>query len=459
MVTGEVTETGADLVIVGAGVAGLTAARRAQQLGVRAVILERFGEGPGFGNGRLSGGWFHAAMMDPAIRRPDELYDAVIERTDGCSRPDVVRAWADNVARALEFLRSEGGDFGVLDPDEESMHHVLMPPRAAVIGRPWENRGPDNLLTAMWKAFVEAGGEYRPGHRAVRLETGGAAVAGVWAETDAGTVLTSGRSVLLCDGGFQGNAELVARYITPHYKLRGSPLDTGDALLMGVAVGAMCVNMEWFYGYPLCADSMRDDRLWPNPGPNALVAAGIVVDGRGRRFVDETSGGEAVANAMARSETPDACWAVFDDAIWEGEGRLGDVPVNPILADVGGTILDAADVGELAGMMDVPAAELARSMESPDRPPRAGGPPVQAGARLMAIPLVAGITFTMGGLLVNRFGQVLDGDEEPIPGLYAAGGTMGGLQGGPRIGVAGGWSEASTFGLLAAEHIAGARRP
>jgi fumarate reductase flavoprotein subunit len=83
---------------------------------------------------------------------------------------------------------------------------------------------------------------------------------------------------------------------------------------------------------------------------------------------------------------------------------------------------------------------------------------VLSGGRFMAIPVVAGNTFTMGGLLVNRFGQVLNGDDQPIPGLYAAGGTMGGLQGGPRIGVAGGWSEASTFGLLAAEHIAGTLR-
>jgi fumarate reductase flavoprotein subunit len=75
----------------------------------------------------------------------------------------------------------------------------------------------------------------------------------------------------------------------------------------------------------------------------------------------------------------------------------------------------------------------------------------------MAIPIVAGITFTMGGLLVNPSAQVLDEAERPIPGLYAAGGTMGGLQGGPRIGVAGGWSEASTFALLAVEHVAAGR--
>jgi fumarate reductase flavoprotein subunit len=223
---------------------------------------------------------------------------------------------------------------------------------------------------------------------------------------------------------------------------------------MGVEIGARCVNMEWFYGYPLCADVLRDDRLWPNPGPNALVAAGVVVDGCGRRFVDETGGGELVANAIARCSTPEACWVVFDEQMWEREGRSGDVPVNPTLVDVGGTVLDAPDPARLAARMGVPAADLAMSVQLPERPHRSGGPPRFTTGRVMAIPLVAGITFTMGGLLVNRFGQVLAEGDRPIAGLYAAGGTMGGLQGGPRIGVAGGWSEASTFGLLAAEHIA-----
>jgi succinate dehydrogenase/fumarate reductase flavoprotein subunit len=66
--------------------------------------------------------------------------------------------------------------------------------------------------------------------------------------------------------------------------------------------------------------------------------------------------------------------------------------------------------------------------------------------------IITGVTFTMGGLLVNAHAQVLDEQEHPIPALYAAGGTMGGLQGGPRNGYSGGWLEATTFGLLAAEH-------
>jgi fumarate reductase flavoprotein subunit len=68
-----------------------------------------------------------------------------------------------------------------------------------------------------------------------------------------------------------------------------------------------------------------------------------------------------------------------------------------------------------------------------------------------AIPVIAGIMYTQGGVLIDGRGQVLDQAEKPIPGLYAAGGTMGGLEGGPENGYAGGWSQSSTMGLVAAE--------
>jgi succinate dehydrogenase/fumarate reductase flavoprotein subunit len=68
------------------------------------------------------------------------------------------------------------------------------------------------------------------------------------------------------------------------------------------------------------------------------------------------------------------------------------------------------------------------------------------------VPLIAGVYFTMGGPLVSGRAEVLDENEQAIPGLYAAGGTMGGLMGGPKAGYAGGWAEASTFGLLAGEN-------
>jgi fumarate reductase flavoprotein subunit len=486
-----------DLVIVGSGVAGLTAARRSQQLGRRILLVEKSDCEPGFGNGRLSGGWFHAAMWDPKIRSADELYDKIIADTDGHAVPEVARAWADNVRRAYAFLGDEGATFGVLNADEEAMQNVLMPHRLPMIGYHWQGRGPDLLLTRMYRSFIAAGGAFRRRCRAVELATDAEGITGLWVEGDSGRELIAADGVLLCDGGFQGNPELVARYITGAYSLRGSPNDSGDALLMGLAAGAATINMPWFYGYLLCRDALRDERFWMYPAPGALVYAGALVDGTGRRFVDEGSKGEIVANAVARCATPGDCWVVCDSEAWEREGRLGDVPMNPVFGDEGGTIVTAPDLRTLAGATGLPPEALAAAVAEVNRSfgrsagptapvhmydvagvagpaidrgghppshrppdgeqagvPRAGLPRPIGRPPFHAIPVIAGITFAMGGLRVNRHGQVLSEAGVPIAGLYAAGGTMGGLQGGPRIGVAGGWSEATTFGLLVAEHCA-----
>jgi fumarate reductase flavoprotein subunit len=460
-----------DMVIVGGGVAGWTAARRAQELGSTVVVLERFHAAPGFGNGRLSGGWFHAAMMSPRAE-PDDLYANIMAKSEGHARPELARAWAQNVARSLSFLTAQGGVFEKVDLDDDSRRrypdamtqNVLTPTRLPTLGRQFFNAGPDRLLRAMHRQFVSSGGTFLPAHRAIRLERKESRVVGVWADGPQGRVLVPGLAVLLADGGFQGNASLVRKYITSAYKLRGSTADVGDALLMGLEVGALAVNMNWFYGYPLHRDSLFDDSLWPSPSLGRLIEHGIVVDGSGRRFADEGIREEEMADAIAKSTSPGSCWVIFDHASWEGVACTGGaLAPNPILSSVGATIEVASTIVDLARQTQLPRDELTTAVRATNAWAHEGRflSPFRSGYRatveigpFYAVPLIAGITFAMGGLLVNEHAQVMDSEEKSIGGLYAAGGAMGGLQGGPGSrGYTGGWSEASTFGLLAADHV------
>jgi fumarate reductase flavoprotein subunit len=75
----------------------------------------------------------------------------------------------------------------------------------------------------------------------------------------------------------------------------------------------------------------------------------------------------------------------------------------------------------------------------------------------MAIPICPGITYTMGGIAINGHGRVLRPDGSVITGLYAAGSTTGGLEGGGRVGYVGGLVKAGVMGLRAGEHVAQAR--
>ena len=157
----------------------------------------------------------------------------------------------------------------------------------------------------------------------------------------------------------------------------------------------------------------------------------------------------------------------MDHAIWQGPGTSPLVPSNPHLPNAGGTLHRAKTLAELAALMGVPAqalqdtvAQYNQALESgtlqqlsPVRRTDRHKPwPIKV-APFYAVPLCTGITNTMGGLMVDQDGAVLDKNGAVIPGLYAAGGATGGLEGGPSIGYVGGLIK-SVLGLRAAEKIA-----
>jgi len=462
-----------DVLVIGSGVAGLSAARRAQQLGGSVLVLEKAWDLPGFGNSRQSGAIFVAADAPPTTP-PDVLYRRMMERTDGTARPDVVRAWADNVARALRFQVAEGAVYGTRGASDESPYR-LQPPQPQALGRPWRGAGPDVFLTRLVDRVRVASGTVIAGARARRLLVEGGRVVGVEASTADGVQRFRARSVVMADGGFQANRELMARHVTTDYLLDGSPLDTGDCLQMALEFGARTASMDVFYGHCRHRDALHNPRLSPHPAPAAAIEASLAVDAHGRRIADEAAGTTVMAVAIARSTTPGDCWLVLDDITWTGTAARGarrnvaELPLNPVLEQEGATVVVADSIEELAVRIPAPMEALAVTVTIYNRaverragheltPPRTGSPAPLARAPYRAIPLIAGVYFTMGGVLVNGRAQVLDERERPIPGLLAAGGTMAGLMGGPRAGYAGGWGEASTFGLLAGESAMAAAR-
>jgi fumarate reductase flavoprotein subunit len=268
------------------------------------------------------------------------------------------------------------------------------------------------------------------------------------------------RAVVLADGGFQANPALLRKYVgTDQVKRRATGTGQGDGLKMGLSVGGVAVNTSGFYGHLLALRALSDDQLWPYPILDALGSVGIVVGPAGRRLVDETHSGVTTTNAIAWSSDPLGHFVVFDDEAWNAEGRQGVTPANPHLIDHGATVFSAAILDELCRLAGIDQRGLAASTESVLRDPTHADPPRARPPKLSvppfyAIPLVCGVTFTMGGLKVDGCARVLDRADSPIPGLFAAGGTMGGLHGGPRAGYAGGLLEAAVFGLLAGETAA-----
>lgn len=318
--------------------------------------------------------------------------------------------------------------------------------------------------------FASMGGQMLTSTRAVELLIEDKRVVGAVVEREGKRAEIRAGAVLIADGGFQGNAELVRRYITPRPDLlcmRNAGTGIGDGLLMAQAAGAALVNMESFYGHVQCLEAIGNDSLWPYPILDHLTTTGIVVDAAGRRFADEGLGGVATANAIARLERPDTAVVVFDEAIWQGPGKSRRVPPNPNLLAAGVKLFSAQTADQLALQLGMEPSVLGATIQSYNEaivsnrlqslsPPRsdANSSAMSLNAPLYALRASAGITYTMGGISTDAHARVHHRDGAFIEGLFAAGSTAAGLEGGPLTGYVGGLAKAVVFALRAAEYVA-----
>ena len=242
----------------------------------------------------------------------------------------------------------------------------------------------------------------------------------------------------------------------------------GDGIRLAQALGGAITEsgMNNIYGHLHSRDAMNTTRLWPRPYMDEVAASGIVIDAGGRRVADEGLGGIWLSNAIARTPDPLGTTIVFDQPIWDGPGRNHVQPPNPLLEEAGGTLHRADTLAELAALAGVPPQALEETVASynaaldagtlnglsPPRSDRNKPWPIKT-PPFYAMPICVAITNCMGGIVVDGDGRVLDKADKPIPGLFAAGSTVGGLDGGPHAGYVGGLIKA-TIGLRAAEAIA-----
>ena len=466
-----------DIVIIGGGLAGMTAGVRALELGLTALIVEK-GEGEIYPcNSRQSGGVMHIGFLDP-YRPVEELVDVVTDRTSGEADRALASALVGSGGRLLDWLQDKGTRF-VRFNEQEGYRWCMAPPRSLRAGIDWQGRGPDVVLRGLVQQFQELGGAFRTGTRAVSLvmdggEFGGVVVekkcTGVVVEKDGVTESLAASHVLIADGGFQANSELYREHIGGDFERvfqRGARTGMGDGMKMAVAAGAALTGTNRFYGHVLCRDATHNDNVWPYPEIDAMATSGIVVDGSGRRIADEGRSGVYLANALAAAPADAMLHAIFDAAIWEEPGRSARIPCNPLLEEAGGTVLRADSLEELAKLARIEPAALIASVESHNAALAAGTldqlpiprsttmrPWPIARAPFMAIPVCPGITYTMGGISIDGNAQVLTENGAPLPGLLAAGAATGGLEGGKDAGYIGGLMKAGVFGLIAAERVA-----
>jgi len=429
-----------DLLVLGGGMAGLSAAAWSARHGRSTVLVEK---------GELGGSALHAGFIWTAPSL-DALRSAV---PDG--DPQLGERLIEDFEPAVEWVRSLG---------------VECQPAVEVLrfGRGHQTAILNYLRACELIVRDGPGSEIVLGGEARRLIVEDGSVCG------AELVLPSGelRSVraaatVLATGGFQGDPELRASLIHPKARelpLRANPHSRGDGLRLGLdAGGRFGPDDAGFYGH-LMPSGVRLGEQEDLPALTLYYSEhAVLLDLGCRRFVDETVGDHLTTLALLRQ--PEARGLLVSDARVREEWILRPYVEGIRPTDTfdtcyrrGARCAVAHDLDELAfvppewgydgeALRDAllefnrqcaeGAPEPARQFDAVpiDRPP------------FYVIEVVPAITFTFGGLLVNSQARVLDADGSPIPGLYAAGADAGGLY---VRAYAGGLAAALTFGLRAA---------
>jgi fumarate reductase flavoprotein subunit len=417
-----------DVAVVGGGLAGLTCAVRAAMSGRKAIVLERSPEPLYPCNSRIATGVFHVAYQSIATEA-GALMQRLREVLGPGAHEGQMNAVCNGARRAVEWLKETAGAQFVSAGAEPMYQHVIAPSSVGKFGRQWQGRGPDLLLQSLEKKLTALGGELRRGAAVHRLTPKG--VEGDHFEVRA-------RNVVIADGGFQ------TRYT--NLLQRNARTGRGDGLRMAREAGAAFADRGGFYGHLQSRSALEDDRLWPYPWADELARASIVVGSDGRRIADERLGGIYLANKIAALPDPASTCVICDQRAWEGPGAERVTSPNPQLERMGGALY-RSDSLQFAG---IDAAGLKKSVEEFN----AGNPawPIRQ-APFYAMPIVPGITYTLGGISIDGDARALREDGTPIPGLYAVGSTSGGLEGGERVGYVGGLIKAVVTGLCAAEHL------
>lgn len=459
-----------DMVVMGAGIAGLSAALRAAEHGLRVVVLEKLTAERHVCNSRLTGGIFHIAL-DGLLDPPSIIAERIRSATGGAAEPELVEAVASDALRLVRWLQGQGVRF-IKSGRDPWQTFTLAPPSLPQFGRQWQGRAGDVMLRTLEARLATDGGRILRGHRASRLLTRDGRCAGLVGITQDGAPFTvEAGCVVVADGGFQANLSLLRQHVTPDPQQlcqRNARTGWGDGLTLAIEAGAAVTGMRDFYGHLLSRDALHNERLWPFPWADDLARSSIVVGPDGRRIADEGRGGVYLANQLARRPDPASAMVIFDEDAWNGPGTLRAMSANPYMVQAGGTLHSAGTLAELAQRAGLPpdaleaevadyGAALERSMlaqlDPPRTTPKSAAWPIRR-PPFHALPIVPGITYTMGGIRIDGHSRVIGTDGAPISGLYAAGTATGGLEGGPASGYVGGLVKSGVTALRAAEHAA-----
>jgi fumarate reductase flavoprotein subunit len=475
---GETVSYDADVVVIGAGGAGMTAAMTAADAGQKVVILES--QAMVGGNSARATGGMNAAKtvyqdeneFDQAAGVEKTLATAAEKYADNetitALAKTVSEQWAAYQANPTGYFDSVElmeldtmvGGKGINDPelvetlcegtadaidwlDENgiTLHNVSSFGGASVkrIHRPVNEEGKVVSVGAYMIPLLQENCEKRgidivlnTTVDTILTDANGAAVGVSGTDKDGNTVVVNAKSVILATGGFGANLDMVTQY-KPElagFMTTNAAGAQGQGIEMATAIGAGTVDMDQIQIHPtveantaaLITEGLRGD-------------GAILVNANGERFVDEV-GTRDVVSAAEIAQPGSYSWLIVDQAMADASSVIQGYIKK-------GYTKTGATYEELAKELDIDPAAFANTMETwngyveaksdPDFGRTSFANPLNNGP-YYAIKVTAGVHHTMGGVTINSATEVLKEDGTVIPGLFAAGEVTGGVHGANRLG-------------------------
>lgn len=427
-----------DVLVVGAGGAGLSAALAASENGASVILIEKqpfIG-----GNTLICGGFFNAAGTDIQKSQnisdsPELFYKQMLSSGKGKNSENLIKVLSEESLDTLTWLINHGVHFqdkvyqiyGSIYP---RCHKPILPRGTAYIQALSEACLANHVV-------IKTGTELT---KIFRSENGKVVGAEVQSEGKGKTIRTK-KGMVLAAGGFSANKEMLKKY-APKLQTQYTdcaPGSTGEVLEIAKSVGAHLVNMDIVEVVP---------EGTPQIGLSAriymLVKGVAFVNSEGKRFVDERASRNEIAKAFT-DQGSEHCFTIADN---ENVRSLDKMQLKNLYRSLfAGLVWKADTIEDLASQTGLPAENLKRSISEISESVRPKNGP------FWAVKIYPWIHYTLGGIKINEKAQCLDVQNRPIEGLFAAGQITGNVHGENRLG-GNGLTDAIVFGRIAGRNVA-----
>ena len=439
------------IVVVGAGGCGLSAALSAKENNSEVLVIER--DSTPLGTTAMSTGLIPGAntrlQRAAGIEDTPEIFaNDIIKKTKGETDPEIATSLAIESSKTIEWLIDKYQiPLSLVDSFLYPGHTVMR-----MHGTP--NRTGSELMGALCRAAERAGIDVLTNALVTDLYSdSNNKILGVKVlRTDGQTEEIGCDALILACCGFAGNPEMVEEYM-PEIKeaeFFGHPGNKGDAIKWGKSLGADLADIGSYQGHGGLAAGRGVPILWP-----MIMEGGFQININGERFSDESLGYSEQAVKVV-SQPKKIAWNIFDERLHELMKEFEDYN-NAIEANA---IINADNTAELSALTGINKESLDKTIKEVEEmvegkrkdsfgrdftiKPKLESP-------YYTVKVTGALFHTQGGLVVNKNAQVMDKNKDPLPNLFAGGGSARGISGPSDWGyIAGnGLLTATTFGRLA----------